>query len=224
MLDRLGPPCHPRRDPGPRPAASPPGRGPKVAGVAGGLARHLDIDPIILRVASWCSSSSAAPGSSLYGAVLAAAPRGRRPARPLGLDERNRGIALVVRRRARRAARPRRLPRPGRFPWPLARDRVRRLVVLVVLDRDRQAGPTAPPVAPRPTRAPARTLPAAPGAVARDPTYRPSRATRAGAARSSSGSPSRWPPSASGCSASSTWPAPRSPTPPTRPWSSASAA
>ena len=57
----------------------------KVAGVAGGLARHLDIDPLILRVAFVVLAFFGGAGLILYGACWLLVPeedgrRGRRSA------------------------------------------------------------------------------------------------------------------------------------------------
>ena len=48
----------------------------RVAGVAGGLARHLDIDPLIVRVAFVVLTFFGGAGLLLYVALLAAAARG----------------------------------------------------------------------------------------------------------------------------------------------------
>src|SRR5680860_1878941 len=59
----------------------------KVAGVAGGLARHLDIDPLILRVGFVVLAFFGGAGLILYAAGWAPAPapgppRARAPPRP----------------------------------------------------------------------------------------------------------------------------------------------
>lgn len=66
-----------------------------IAGVAGGLARHLDIDPIIVRVALVVLVFFGGAGLLLYGAVWVLAPEEGSSAQPLGLDDRNRNIALM---------------------------------------------------------------------------------------------------------------------------------
>ncbi|PUA81820.1 PspC domain-containing protein [Nocardioides currus] len=66
-----------------------------IAGVGGGLARHLDIDPIIVRVALVVLVFFGGAGLLLYGAVWLLAPEEGSPAQPLGLDDRNRNIALL---------------------------------------------------------------------------------------------------------------------------------
>ena len=67
----------------------------RIAGVAGGLARHLDIDPIIVRVALVVLVFFGGSGLLLYGAIWLLAPEEGSPAQPLGLDDRNRNIALI---------------------------------------------------------------------------------------------------------------------------------
>ena len=53
----------------------------KVAGVAGGIARHLDIDPFIVRVAFVVLSLFGGAGLIVYAALLDPAARGRPAAR-----------------------------------------------------------------------------------------------------------------------------------------------
>jgi len=67
----------------------------RIAGVAGGLARHLDIDPIIVRVALVVLVFFGGSGLLLYGAIWLLVPEEGSPAQPLGLDDRNRNIALI---------------------------------------------------------------------------------------------------------------------------------
>lgn len=66
-----------------------------IAGVAGGLARHLDIDPIIVRVALVVLVFFGGSGLLLYGAIWLLVPEEGSPAEPLGLDDRNRKVALM---------------------------------------------------------------------------------------------------------------------------------
>lgn len=68
----------------------------KVAGVAGGLARHLDIDPLILRVGFVVLAFFGGAGLILYAAGWALVPEEDRERAPLHLDERSRTIALVA--------------------------------------------------------------------------------------------------------------------------------
>lgn len=68
----------------------------KVAGVAGGLARHLDIDPLILRVGFVVLAFFGGAGLILYAAGWALVPEEDREQAPVHLDERSRTIALVA--------------------------------------------------------------------------------------------------------------------------------
>ncbi|WP_432476835.1 PspC domain-containing protein [Nocardioides sp. GXQ0305] len=68
----------------------------KVAGVAGGLARHLDIDPVILRVAFVVLTFFGGAGLILYGAAWALVPEEDRDRAAVDLDERSRTVALVA--------------------------------------------------------------------------------------------------------------------------------
>src|SRR5690349_24940565 len=66
-----------------------------VAGVAGGLARHLDVDPIIIRVAFVVGVFFGGAGLLAYAAAWILVPEEGSPDRPLGLDDRSRTLALV---------------------------------------------------------------------------------------------------------------------------------
>jgi phage shock protein PspC (stress-responsive transcriptional regulator) len=66
-----------------------------IAGVAGGLARHLDIDPIIVRVALVVLVFFGGSGLLLYAAGWLLVPEEGSADQPLGLDERSRRVALV---------------------------------------------------------------------------------------------------------------------------------
>ena len=68
----------------------------KVAGVAGGLARHLDIDPVILRVAFVVLAFFGGAGLILYGACWLLVPEDGSDDAPVKLDEKSRTVALVV--------------------------------------------------------------------------------------------------------------------------------
>lgn len=65
-----------------------------VAGVAGGIARHLDIDPIIVRVALVVAVFFGGAGLLLYVAGWILVPEEGTDDEPLGLDRRSRTIAL----------------------------------------------------------------------------------------------------------------------------------
>ena len=133
----------------------------KVAGVAGGLARHLDIDPLILRVGFVVLAFFGGAGLILYAAIWALVPEdGPRPRR--GPPRRAQPYRRAGRpRRDRRAGAGRR--QLGRLLVPLAAGHHRR-------DRLRLAQPQPRP---RPHRAPSRTgwedahRPGSPGAARR---------------------------------------------------------
>lgn len=155
------PPQDPDRDPrpgdaGPRPTAEDVrnvsrirrtvGANRKVAGVAGGLARHLDVDPVLLRVALVVLAFFGGAGLLLYGALWLLLPEEGRDQAAIRLDERSLLVSLVG------VAVLAGLLVAGDswggmwFPWPLA---VIGLVVLLVVAGRSQPG--APPVPPGPT-------------------------------------------------------------------------
>ena len=67
-----------------------------IAGVAGGLARHFDIDPIIVRVALVVLVFFGGAGLLLYGAAWLLVPQDDEPTAVVTLDERSRSFALYV--------------------------------------------------------------------------------------------------------------------------------
>ncbi|WP_028473375.1 PspC domain-containing protein [Nocardioides alkalitolerans] len=67
-----------------------------VAGVAGGLARHLDVDPVVVRVALAVLTLFAGSGALLYGALWLLVPRDDTGESVVTLDDRSRTLALVV--------------------------------------------------------------------------------------------------------------------------------
>ncbi len=67
----------------------------RIAGVGSGLARHLDIDPIIVRVALVVLVFFGGAGLLLYVACWILVPEAGTNSQPLGLDDRNRSVALV---------------------------------------------------------------------------------------------------------------------------------
>ena len=135
----------------------------RIAGVAGGLARHLDIDPVILRVAFVVLVFFGGSGLILYGACWLLVPSDDSDSAPLHLDERSRTIALVaVGVVAVLALVGDSMGQVG-FPWPLAIVAGVTLVVLTLLDRRRdRPRPTAPPVPHRPVAGTDAFEPAAP--------------------------------------------------------------
>src|SRR4051794_5614036 len=68
----------------------------KVAGVAGGLARHLDVDPLILRVAFVVLVFFGGAGLIVYGACWLLVPEDGDEKAPFNLDERTRAVALMI--------------------------------------------------------------------------------------------------------------------------------
>jgi phage shock protein PspC (stress-responsive transcriptional regulator) len=138
------------------------GRDRKVAGVAGGLARHLDIDPIILRVGFVVLVFFGGAGLLLYGACWLLVPEDGSASAPIGLDERNRSIALLVIGAVSVFLILGDSVGQFGFPWPLALIALVALLVLVFLDRDRKPGPTAPPVPHAPDATTGAFVPVAP--------------------------------------------------------------
>lgn len=66
-----------------------------IAGVCAGLARHFDVDPVIVRVAMVVLALFGGAGLLAYVAGWLLLPEEGSAGAPLGLDDRNRGIALV---------------------------------------------------------------------------------------------------------------------------------
>src|SRR3954469_23698475 len=145
----------------------------KVAGVAGGLARHLDIDPVILRVAFVVLVFFGGAGLIAYGACWLLLPEDGSPRTPLGLDDRNRGIALIGAGILASVVLLSGTFGNDFFPWPVAVVGVLVFLVLGLVDRDRPR-PTAPPVPHVPDPSTGSFAPATPGTlVAAPPAYRP---------------------------------------------------
>ena len=120
----------------------------KVAGVAGGLARHLDVDPLILRVAFVVLSFFGGAGLILYGACWLLVPDEQTGEAAVTLDDRSRTLALLVVGAIAAFALIGDSWGMFWFPWPLA------IVALVVLffitrkDRRTPPGPAAGPQQP----------------------------------------------------------------------------
>ena len=202
-----------------------------VAGVAGGVARHFDIDPAIVRVLFVVLTFFGGTGLMLYGALWLLLPEDDGDQAIINLDSRSLTFALLA------------VLVFGAvllvgdswggygFPWPLTV--IGLVVAVVLLSRDRRNPPAPPPVSytpyvpgavpaapwasrrrPRRRRPGHDCLPRLPRAAARLPAAHRRLAAAAGAAaagqpaqaraRSSSGSRWRWPRSASASSASST--------------------
>jgi phage shock protein PspC (stress-responsive transcriptional regulator) len=116
----------------------------KVAGVAGGLARHLDVDPTIVRVTFVVLSFFGGAGLIVYGACWVLVPDERTHSATVNLDDRSRTFALwVVGLIAALALLGDSLGGWG-FPWPLAIVGV--IALAVVMTRgERTAPPAYPP-------------------------------------------------------------------------------
>ena len=67
----------------------------KVGGVAGGLARHFDIDPVIVRVL-FVVTGLFGVGLVAYAALWALLPADNAATAPIGLDEGTRTVAIIV--------------------------------------------------------------------------------------------------------------------------------
>src|SRR3954471_19302803 len=67
----------------------------KVAGVAGGLGRHLDIDPLVLRVAFVVLSFFGGAGLILHGARWLLVPADDEDHATINVDERTRSFVLI---------------------------------------------------------------------------------------------------------------------------------
>ena len=67
----------------------------RVAGVAGGLARHFDVDPLIVRVAFVVMALFGGSGVLLYGALWLLLPEDGADGAAIRLDERSLTVALV---------------------------------------------------------------------------------------------------------------------------------
>lgn len=116
----------------------------KIAGVAGGLARHLDIDPIILRVALVVLVFFGGAGLLIYGACWLLVPDEDTHEATLRLDDRSRGVALVIVGAVAALAIIGDSMGGWGFPWPLA---IIGLIVLLIVSArgDSRRRPPAPP-------------------------------------------------------------------------------
>lgn len=126
----------------------------KIAGVAGGIARHLDIDPIIVRVALVVLVFFGGAGLFIYAAFWLLVPEEGSMAQPLGLDDRNRSIALMGTGVLAALAAVGDWAGAFWFPWPIV---IVGLVVLWFLNRSR--GPRDVYTPPGADGSPARSAP-----------------------------------------------------------------
>lgn len=118
----------------------------KVAGVAGGLARHLDIDPVLLRVGFVVLAFFGGAGLILYGALWLLVPEEGADQAPVNLDERSRTIALIAVGVIAALALIGDSWGAYWFPWPLA---IIGLIAFLWLSRNgRGSGGTPPPGTP----------------------------------------------------------------------------
>lgn len=114
----------------------------KVAGVAGGLARHLDVDPLILRVAFVVLVFFGGAGLILYGACWLLVPEDDAERAPFHLDERTRSVALIIVGVIAAFALIGDSWGAFWFPWPVA---IVALVALWLLTRNQQQAAPPPP-------------------------------------------------------------------------------
>ncbi len=114
----------------------------KVAGVAGGLARHLDVDPLLLRVAFVVLAFFGGAGLLLYGACWLLVPEDGSDEAAITLDDRSRTLALVAVGVLAAFALLGDSWGVFWFPWPLA---IIALVVLLFVTRKDRRSATPPP-------------------------------------------------------------------------------
>ncbi|MGN0065075.1 MAG: PspC domain-containing protein [Nocardioides sp.] len=67
-----------------------------VAGVAGGVARHFDVDPIVIRILLVVLTFFGGAGLIAYVGLWLMVPEEETPARPFGLDDRSRSVAVMI--------------------------------------------------------------------------------------------------------------------------------
>lgn len=121
----------------------------KVAGVAGGLGRHLDVDPLILRVAFVVLTFFGGAGLIVYAAGWLLIPEDDGSEAVVRLEDRTRGVLLAVVGVVAGVSIVAELAGnawgPFWFPWQLV---VIGIVAVVLLSRrDRTPGPSAAPAA-----------------------------------------------------------------------------
>jgi phage shock protein PspC (stress-responsive transcriptional regulator) len=126
----------------------------KIAGVAGGLARHLDVDPLILRVALVVLVFFGGAGLLIYGAAWLLVPEEGTETVKLRLDDRSRNVALLLVGAIAALAVIGDSMGDWGFPWPLA---ILGLVALVIVSV--RGDSKAPPPAASPSAAPGAPLP-----------------------------------------------------------------
>jgi phage shock protein PspC (stress-responsive transcriptional regulator) len=114
----------------------------KIAGVAGGIARHLDIDPLLVRVVLVVMVFFGGSGILMYAAGWLLIPDEDSQRAAIHLDDRTRTIALWIVAACSGLAFVGDSLGQWHFPWPLA---AVGLVVLAVLSRTTHHGPWTRP-------------------------------------------------------------------------------
>lgn len=143
----------------------------KVAGVAGGLARHLDVDPLLVRVAFVVLVFFGGSGLLLYGGAWLLLPGDDGREAAVRLDDRSRAIGLaIVAGIAALALIGDAASGPGLL-WPIVVVAAVVGVVLVLKERRERRGPVpgGPPVAAADPAPSGWTTPPPPPPVRRDP-------------------------------------------------------
>lgn len=142
----------------------------RVAGVAGGLARHLDVDPILIRVALVVAVFFGGAGLLAYAGAWILVPDEDTADQPLGLDERSRALGLWGVGVLALLAAVGDWAGAFWFPWPVA---LVALAVLWLVNHNRSsasyAGTTAYGAAPHDTSVPPGSTSHQPAAY--DPSY-----------------------------------------------------
>ncbi|MDO9456286.1 PspC domain-containing protein [Nocardioides sp.] len=113
----------------------------KIAGVAGGLARHLDIDPIIPRVLLVVLVFFGGAGILLYAAIWLVVPAEGSDEATVRLDDRSRTVALVIVGALSALALLGDSLGGWGFPWPVVLAGLVVLVVLMVRGREPRLHP-----------------------------------------------------------------------------------
>ncbi|HJQ07516.1 MAG TPA: PspC domain-containing protein [Nocardioides sp.] len=137
----------------------------KIAGVAGGIARHFDVDPLLVRILLVVMVFFGGGGLLFYIACWLLVPEDTSDRATIPLDDRSRGIALWIVAGCSALAAIGNSVGQWHFPWPLA---VIALVVLGIVSQSghrRWSSPPLPPdayVAPAPTPSSGTTPPPPP--------------------------------------------------------------
>ena len=131
----------------------------RVAGVAGGLARFFDVDPLVVRVAFVVLTFFGGAGLLLYGAVWLLVPYDNADEAALRLDDRSRTIALLLAGGLAALALLGSTVGVWDFPWPLAVIGLFALIFIVPRSRQQIAAEAS-------ERAPHPGVASAPGAPA----------------------------------------------------------